>query len=217
MVQMFNTWCESCPWHQLAWQIFIGFSTSFQPNVAVVLQTGCDHFLPRPFQLIMHQPVFVWWWLLIMIQVSGYSLLILCTMHCYIGKPVSGRFWLQAVHHSSGDRCLCHVQIKNVYSAGCWSCAVGTYSFHIKSKVDWDCLQFFVTKADQNMVQLNLLLKYVAADNEAANLLPKWVWHVICRMVRQAVRHWRDRKHEGILDRCVCVCVWSSLPWIHAK
>ena len=27
----------------------------------------------------------------------------------------------------------------------------------------------------QNMVQLNLLLKYVAADNEAANLLPKWV------------------------------------------
>jgi len=48
-------------------------------------------------------------------------------------------------------------------------------SFHIKSKVDWDCLQSFVTKADQNMVQLNLLLKYVAADNEAANLLPKWV------------------------------------------
>jgi len=21
----------------------------------------------------------------------------------------------------------------------------------------------------------------MAADNEAANLLPKWVWHVICR------------------------------------
>jgi len=33
-----------------------------------------------------------------------------------------------------------------------------------------------VTEADQNMVQLNLLLlEYVAADNEAANLLPKWV------------------------------------------
>jgi len=33
-----------------------------------------------------------------------------------------------------------------------------------------------VTEADQNVVQLNLLLlEYVAADNEAANLLPKWV------------------------------------------
>jgi hypothetical protein len=32
-----------------------------------------------------------------------------------------------------------------------------------------------VTKADQNMVQLNLLLKYVTADNEAASLLPEWV------------------------------------------
>jgi len=32
-----------------------------------------------------------------------------------------------------------------------------------------------VTKADQNMVQLNLLLEYVAAENEAANLLPEWV------------------------------------------
>jgi len=38
-----------------------------------------------------------------------------------------------------------------------------------------------VTKADQNMVQLNLLLEYVAAENEAANLLPKWVWHVLYR------------------------------------
>jgi len=28
-------------------------------------------------------------------------------------------------------------------------------SFHNKSKLDWDCLQSFVTKADQNMVQLN--------------------------------------------------------------
>jgi len=32
-----------------------------------------------------------------------------------------------------------------------------------------------VTKADQNVAQLHLLLEYVAADNEAANLLPKWV------------------------------------------
>jgi len=31
------------------------------------------------------------------------------------------------------------------------------------------------------MVQLNLLLEYGAADSEAANLLPEWVWHVICR------------------------------------
>jgi hypothetical protein len=30
-------------------------------------------------------------------------------------------------------------------------------------------------KADQNMVHLNLLLECVPADNEAANLLPKWV------------------------------------------
>jgi len=45
----------------------------------------------------------------------------------------------------------------------------------INSKLDWDCLQSFVTKAGQNMAQLNLLLKYVAADSEAVNLLPKWV------------------------------------------
>jgi len=31
------------------------------------------------------------------------------------------------------------------------------------------------------MTHLNLLLEYVAADNEAANLLPKWVIYVICR------------------------------------
>jgi hypothetical protein len=30
-------------------------------------------------------------------------------------------------------------------------------------------------KADQNMAHLNLPLEYVAADSEAANLLPKWV------------------------------------------
>jgi len=45
----------------------------------------------------------------------------------------------------------------------------GIYSFHI------NCLQSFVTKADQNVAQLNLLLEYVAADSEAASLLPKWV------------------------------------------
>jgi hypothetical protein len=32
-----------------------------------------------------------------------------------------------------------------------------------------------VTKADQNVAQLNLLLEYVAADSEAANLLPNWI------------------------------------------
>jgi len=50
------------------------------------------------------------------------------------------------------------------------------------------------------MVQLNLLLQYVAADSAAANLLPKWVW--------QAVRHWRDREQDiGWKRVCVCVCV----------
>jgi len=39
------------------------------------------------------------------------------------------------------------------------------------SKLDWDCLQSFVTKADQNVAQLDLLLKYVASDSEAANLV----------------------------------------------
>ena len=45
----------------------------------------------------------------------------------------------------------------------------GIYCFYI------NYLQSFVTKADQNVAQLNLLLEYVAADSEAANLLPKWV------------------------------------------
>ena len=31
-----------------------------------------------------------------------------------------------------------------------------------------------MTKADQNVAQLHLLLEYVAADNEAANLLPTY-------------------------------------------
>ncbi len=89
------------------------------------------------------------------------------------GRVVSGKFRLQAVHHhSSGDWSVCPVQMKYVYSAGWWSCAVGLYSFHINSKLDWDCLESIVTKADQNMTQLNLLFEYVAADNEAANLLP---------------------------------------------
>jgi len=33
---------------------------------------------------------------------------------------------LTAVHHCSGDWSVCHVQMINVYSAGWWSCAVGT-------------------------------------------------------------------------------------------
>jgi len=40
----------------------------------------------------------------------------------------------------------------------------------INSKLDWDCLQSFVTEADQNMGQLNLLLEYVAADSEAVRM-----------------------------------------------
>jgi hypothetical protein len=40
----------------------------------------------------------------------------------------------------------------------------------LNSKLDWDCLQSFVTEADQNMAQLNLLLEYVAADNDAAKM-----------------------------------------------
>ena len=43
----------------------------------------------------------------------------------------------------------------------------------LNSKLEWDCLQTFVTEADQNKAQLNLLLEYVVADNEAASLLPK--------------------------------------------
>ena len=52
-----NVCYESCPWHQLARQIFVGFALSLQVNVALVLQTGRDRFLPHPFQIIMHQPV----------------------------------------------------------------------------------------------------------------------------------------------------------------
>ena len=45
----------------------------------------------------------------------------------------------------------------------------------LNSKLEWDCLQNFVTEADQNMAQLNLLLEYVVADNEVASLLQKRV------------------------------------------
>jgi len=112
-----NTWCESCPWHQLAWQIFIDFSLSLQANVTAVLHTGRDHFLPRPLQFIMHRPAIVWLWIPILTQLNGYSLLILCTVYFGIGRLVSGKFWLQVIHNSSGDWCLCQVQMKNVYSA----------------------------------------------------------------------------------------------------
>ena len=128
---------------------------------------------------VQYAPAIIWWWIPILTQLNDYSLLILCTMYCDIGRLKSGKFWLQAVHQSSGDCSVCHVQMTNVYCAGWWSCAVGTLL--LNSKLDRDCLQSFVTKADQNMAHLNLLLEYVASDNEAANLLPKWVWHVICR------------------------------------
>jgi len=111
----------------------------------------------------------------ILTQLNGYSLLILCTMYFDIGRLVSGKLLRQAVQHSSGDCSVCHVQIKSVYSEAVLC------PFHINSKPDWDCLHSFVTKADRKMAQLNLLLKYVAAENEADNLLPKWVRHVICR------------------------------------
>ena len=66
----------------------------------------------------------------------------------------------------------------------------GLFSFHIDSKLYWNYLQSFVTKEDQNMAQLNLLLEYVAADNGAANLLPKWI-----------------ENSQDMGQRCVCVCV----------
>ena len=80
---------------------------------------------------------------------------------------------------------------------------------HINSKLDCDCLQSFVTQADQNTLQLNLLLQYVAADSVAANLLPTWVWHVICRT--RTYTEWSDRLYgtggieNRILDGSVCV------------
>ena len=72
----------------------------------------------------MHQSVIVWWWM--QTELNGYGLLILCTMYCDNDRLMSGKFLLQAVHHSSGDWSVCHVQMKNVYAAGWWSCAVGT-------------------------------------------------------------------------------------------
>ena len=153
-----NTWCESCPWYQLAWQIFIGFPLSQQANVAVVLQRSHDHFLPSPFQLITQQSVIVGWWIPILKQLNGYSLLILCTVCRDIGRLVSGKFRQQAVNHSSGDWSVGHVQMKNEYAAGWWSCAVGTFLLPHNSKVDWDCLQSFVMKADQNTAQLTCWL-----------------------------------------------------------
>ena len=105
-----NAWCESCSWYQLAWQIFIGSALSLQANDAVILQTGRDHFLPRPFQFIMHQPVIVSWWILILTQLNGYSLLILCTVYCDVGRLGSGQFWLQAVQYKcvpcTNEKCI---------------------------------------------------------------------------------------------------------------
>ena len=74
----------------------------------------------------MNQPVIVWWWILLLTQMNGYIFLILCTLYCDIGRLESGKIWLQAVPHSSGDRSVCHVLMENVYAAGWWSCAVGT-------------------------------------------------------------------------------------------
>jgi hypothetical protein len=45
--------------------------------------------------------------------------------------------------------------------------------------INWDCLQSRMTMAEQNAVQLNLLLEHMAADSEAASLLPIWV---ICHL-----------------------------------
>jgi len=62
------------------------------------------------------------------------------------------------------------------------------------------------------MVQLNLLLEYVAAGNEAANLLPKWVWHVICSIRTCTEGSSRLQSTGGIENsqdigqKCVCVC-----------
>jgi len=136
-------WCSrpaailviSCPWHQLAWQIFIGFSLSLQADVAVVLQTGCDHFLPCPLQFIVHQPVIAWWWIPILTEVNGYG--VQCTL-------ILAAWWVG----SFDCRQYTTVVETEVCAMYRWSCAVGTYSFHINSKVDWDCLQPFVTKAD---------------------------------------------------------------------
>ena len=69
-----------------------------------------------------------------------------------------------------------------------------------------------MTKADQNMAQLNLLLEYVVADSEAANLLPKWVVRLICRT--RTCTQWSGRlqgtggieSSHNIGQKCVCVC-----------
>ena len=80
---------------------------------------------------------------LILTQLNRYSVLILCTMYCDIGRLETE---------------VCRVRMKNVYSAGWWSCAVGTFLLPHNSKVDWDCLQSFVMKADQNTAQLTCWL-----------------------------------------------------------
>jgi len=141
----------SFPWHQLAWQIFFGFSLSLQANGAVVLQIGHDHFLPRPFQFIIHQPV-----------INGYrywhSWMVTVFSFCVQCAVIMADWWVG----SFDCRQYTIVMETEVCAMYRWKMYIllddeavlwGLYSFRINSKLDRDCLQSFVTKADQNMAQ----------------------------------------------------------------
>ena len=183
----------------------------------------------------MHQPVIVWWWILTLTltQLDGDSLLILCIVFCDNGRLVSGKFWLQA--DRSGHWSVCHLQMKNVYAAGWWNCAVGTLLLPHWPKTILGLLTFLCDKCRSkhgatepagcsNMWQQTMRLLTYCQNGSYTS----FVGQEPAQNGRTGCKSLEEKKTVTILGTSVCVCVvaypgamlskagkcyWTTLSW----
>jgi len=106
-----NTWCVL--------SMAPASLTDFLWLFSVPSSKWCSGTSDRPWPLpstsipVHYRPVSRWW-----TQLNGYSLVILCTVCCDNGRLLSGKFWLQAVHHSNRDfKCVPCADEKCIF---CW-------------------------------------------------------------------------------------------------
>jgi hypothetical protein len=143
------------------------------------------------------------------------------TVFCDIGRLLSGKFGLQAVHHCTGEWNVCHTWMYNgkygwnIYivlddEAMLWALD----SFCINSKLDWHFLQSLVKRQPRtgynwyccwNMGQQTMKLPTYCQNRSDMSSIGQEAACSIC---------WNVQAGSWDVGQ---KCVWSSFSWIHAK
>jgi len=107
------------------------------------------------------------------------------------------------------ETAVCQVQMKNVYCAGWWSCAVETLLLPYLLKTRQGLLTVLVTGISkhgttESAAQICDSRQWGCQLTARMGLTCHLQYKYLCRMVRQAVRHWRNRNQSEYWTE-VCV------------